>query len=591
MNVERYLAFFRTLEKPEQCSNDNLRLGFFEVILSLVMQGDLPSAWSILSEHSDLRLNKEGSDYLSLQDVFLSHPSLEGTSNAENVQTLSFQAWSALVHQVRSSQIAVVEDAMTTVFDVLEGNLQKPEVVSKFHCWEEYALCLLLYTVSSPYPHHAVLKAFDEAMAQMSSNDAFSQLNQRVVYGIIRGESGPLIRCLVGQHLSLSDRGQDGASLLSLLSIANLTQLVDLAMSAEGMGGIDGGVVWPQNDVGIVEELFLQSAELLNAVEAPLEVVISYCMACPAHGMNHAHSYIVHREIDSDESLMTCCSLLESLGLVVSCRVLQSSRGTWWLKTCGNRSKAIHFYCLAADYSRASALAEDAIWNLIEAVEGGGRIKQGSFKDLIIRCIRPSDAVFPKSLPIPTDEDSAIASLRYAVNLATYVLSAYENSSISVSYEKDLFFANTSDIFNVLRSYLNLIRGIVGSEATIPALIGDLLRLMGNRKVPLRFCIHFMEVCIFADQMINGDSLRSCCLKVDVESSLVILNRALSSPYASEYLADTSPEAVRVLSGRAVDLLARSIITSNSLLKKETKSDAAKDSEKPKSLMSCILAS
>lgn len=91
--------------------------------------------------------------------------------------------------------------------------------------------------------------------------------------------------------------------------------------------------------------------------------------------------------------------------------------------------------------------------------------------------------------------------------------------------------------------------------------------------------------------MINGDSLRSCCLKVDVESSLVILNRALSSPYASEHLADTSPEAVRVLSGRAVDLLARSIITSNSLLKKETKSDAAKDSEKPKSLMSCILAS
>ena len=559
------------------------------------MQGDLRSAWRVLSEHSELRANSDSTDYRKLKDMLLSHPSLQeslSVDDFESTKILPFVVWSQLVHQVRISQIAIVDFDMGPVFDLLEGKLKKPDLLTKFTRWEEYALSQLLYADAAPHSHNTILKAFDEAMALLSQNNPISELNGRIVSGIIRNESGPLIRTLVGHHASLSDRGRGGASLISLLSTANLTQLIDLTMSASGQGGIDGGVTWPQNDVGIVEELFLQSAELLDAVGTPLEVVVSYCMACPNHGMSYAHAFIVHRDINSDQSLMASCSLLESLGLLVSCRVLSSSRGTWWLKSCGNHSKAIHFYCIAGDYSRASALAEEVLWNLILAVEHGGRVKLGPFKDLRIRCARPPTILFSRISTV-SDEKEMIAIVKNAMKFAANALAAYESSSSMVSYEKEVFFANTKEIFDVLQGYLRLVEGIMHGGANVPDHIRYILHRIGRRKVPLRFCLHFVDICILADLHINGESLHSSCLKEDVEFSLIILNRALSSPHASTYLADTPPDSVRELSSRALNLLARSIITSNAILKNDGKVDERKraDDGKPKKLLSCILAS
>lgn len=79
--------------------------------------------------------------------------------------------------------------------------------------------------------------------------------------------------------------------------------------------------------IGLVEELFLQSAEYLNDLRLPVEVVVGYCMACPLRGLFFAQTFIVHREVCSDEDVFDTCALFNSLDLHVSSRVLLSSRG------------------------------------------------------------------------------------------------------------------------------------------------------------------------------------------------------------------------------------------------------------------------
>lgn len=477
INVSQYIQLFQKAEHPEALEADGARLGFFEVVQALVLQGRLLSAWNILSFHSDMRNSLDTSDYVAIKQVFFTHPhpAEQAEDDVDQITPLlSIEAWRAQVERVRRAQRLILDDPMGDIFDIMEGNVLRGPTLSSLVHWEEAALALLLYSFNAPFSQSTVLRVFDEAVEAVGGGDAEGILWCRIVKEIVRGEPGPPLRVMCEQAAALADRGLGGASLVSLLSTSHLAQLLhlSLACSSSGDEGLENSIVWPQNDVGLVEELFLQTAERLSLLEAPTEVVLGYCMACPSRGLVFAQAYLTRREVRSDDEALAICDLLCSLDLVVSARVIASARGTWWLKTARNPCKAIHFYCIASDYSRATALLENSAWDLVNAVVDCGKREQGLFSALRIR------SPFPQHESSETDDamtDAAAADARIlqALSSCESVSEAFESSCLAVLYETETFFAVASPMAQLLRTYsavIRLARDSVYDDAMVDAL-------------------------------------------------------------------------------------------------------------------------
>jgi hypothetical protein len=357
---------------------------------------------------------------------------------------------------------------------------------------------------------------------------------------------------MVEQHLLLGGRGVAGAHVVALVSTAHLAQILHFTIAATGDAGLEGDVLWPQNDVGIVEELLIQSAGLLDSIDSPLEIVVGYCMACPTRGLDLANAYAVRRRPSSDDELFTLCALLDGLGLGVSSRVLISSRGTWWLKRCGNRCKALHLYLLAGDYTRCAALMEDALWEVIRGVVGHARAATGAFSDLTVHCesLRQSSAA------------STGAEALDAVRSAEDLITAYESSLVGASADNGVFEDLCVPLIQYLRAYTGLVRAALSSSFDDGAAdkMKTLVQLIGSRGVPLRFCVHFAEVVVWTDERLRTAAVEVRLISDEVEALMGTVHRAISSPHSAAYLASTPPQALRGLSAMLLKLLSRALM-------------------------------
>ena len=134
------------------------------------------------------------------------------------------------------------------------------------------------------------------------------------------------------------------------------------------------------NETSFMEELFLESAQRLNALEFPLDVVVGYLRACPRAGVEYARVLLPRRPMLDDTSVCTISAALRTLGLNVEASAVEIARGSWWLQTHRGQLndlsvptglavvKALRFFQLGGDLQRSHALLDRALWRLSTAV-------------------------------------------------------------------------------------------------------------------------------------------------------------------------------------------------------------------------------
>ena len=134
------------------------------------------------------------------------------------------------------------------------------------------------------------------------------------------------------------------------------------------------------NETSFMEELFLESAQRLNALEFPLDVVVGYLRACPRAGVEYARVLLPRRPMLDDTTVCTISAALRTLGLNLEASAVEVARGSWWLQTYKGQLndpsiptgravvKALRFFQLGDDLQRSHALLDRALWRLCTAV-------------------------------------------------------------------------------------------------------------------------------------------------------------------------------------------------------------------------------
>jgi hypothetical protein len=552
---------------PERLEAEEQRLDFFDLVERLVLQGAFQDAWSILKLHSALAADESNPDYKSLQNLFLSHPLMSGDHDGDDHATAaatSVEIWHISVQRTKSIQRTITDEKILHILSLLLGDLR----ADQFQSWEEFALALLLFTQTPPFSQSLIIRIFERAMREFEAGDPAQTLRCRIVRDILRGEPGPPIRVLCEQYSVLLDRKHGGCSMVALLSTAHLAQLMHLSLSCQSGGeeGLEGGVLWPQNEVGITEELFLQAVELLALRDAPLEVLVGYCMACPLRGLSYAQTLLMRRAVCCDEDVWRVYGLLCQLDLYASARVVLSTRGTWWLRQRRNRCKALHFYCAASDASRAAALLEDSVWELLHTVGDASQEGVGIFKELKVVCERQKLSVSRSQVGSANGATSRVLTTLHDVQS---LLAAYDSSRHSVVFEKDTFDEYAESMVGVCRLYANVISHCLGttllSDESVHALQA-LASSVAQQRVPLRFCLHFLELISLVDQALEAgraDHRWSVLDKGTSEQLLLILFLTTTSQHAEAYKAGSSELVIQQLSSRLIDVFSRSLMQDN----------------------------
>lgn len=269
--------------------------------------------------------------------------------------------------------------------------------------------------------------------------------------------------------------------------------------------------------------------------------------------------------------------------------------GTWWLKQCANPKKALHFFCLSSDASKAAALVEESLWMLMTSVSDCGRLASGPFHELTVRCSRPGRGGVLET--VEALEATALPS-RIGRNLlaSQQLLNAFESSTVGVLYERQRFLAAVMGMTSVLHSYVALVSSLLESDSNETSHSRDavcgMANLIGTRKVPLRFCLHFIEMIVWTETRRHEE--RCALNRKQVEGLLLLFHRTRSSQFADAYLADTTPVAMRDLTGSALQLFARCLLQENkdagSSRANAVAQSVSKREPKKKSLMDCIMA-
>ena len=245
--------FYAKFPKPEvqhlqSDDPDGLSFNFWDDIYSLALRGRLTDAWELLQLHSEIRTiieytssAEDRKGLADLREIFASHPvhrldgflssyrnileSIESKRKStppfssvldglspEDENTISefimsysseWMRWHSLTSSVRKDPyrcpLVARMPHLQTVLNIMMGDVStlgslcsktSSDLVSSSLCWQQYALCLLIYSGHTPPPFSKtiVVQQLEEAMRFQSSmenshgEDLIPRLLQKVIF-------------------------------------------------------------------------------------------------------------------------------------------------------------------------------------------------------------------------------------------------------------------------------------------------------------------------------------------------------------------------------------------------------------------------
>ncbi|KAJ1438540.1 Nup85 nucleoporin-domain-containing protein [Ochromonadaceae sp. CCMP2298] len=419
-------------DQPELITGAGSSWGYWELVYQLVLQGSLGAASALLQAHSEIQAALESggmqglagasisrAQCLALFEVLASHPFAALTADAGVLDTAAsiaseFSSWQQRVAKLRQSNNALLTSVpeLDTVLRALLGEASTLEQLSRqpmpasegFH-WARLCVGMLLY-VHPPPLHRGDLGRVVEQCVRLS-DAPLSGLEMgyvRVLREVMTGNVAPTLRSLFELRAALSSSGSIGSprsrvlSMVPLLCTAHLSLLLVVGTDKE-----DLLVPLPESahETSFFEEVFLEAACALNALEQPLELVLGYLGVCASRGRDCARLILPVRALRSDREALAVADVLFDLDLPEEAASLFLRRAHWLLQrnpafplppagtgadvggTVAGRgrastlAKAASFYCLAGDALRLRALLESSLSRCAWAVVGCCRVFPG----------------------------------------------------------------------------------------------------------------------------------------------------------------------------------------------------------------------
>lgn len=375
----------------------------WDIIYSFILNGRLTEAWELLQVHKTIKninnsrsnsnSNSNGSvsDYRILdyiKEILFDHPYSDLVSNGlddlseeelleiENgTLALKFHKWQAKVTKVFDSSSSILSKIpeLDNVFQILLGRSD----VSYNCCindksndnWLIYSLSLLLYVYPPPLSKVSICRIVEDAMNKMMKSKDLSEDEKQTLVNendAFKGIMDGNIAQILGRVYEMGSRsnGKD-ISLAVFVTTGHLTHIL-----LHGADMTDFLEPFPNApfQTAFSEEVLLEVAQKLNDYDYPVDIVLGYLLACKKEGINVARVLLPRRYVTSDEDTIALSTILRKLELNVEAKVVEVSRGTWWLQQSRNHYdysnhsggvvKALYFYQLADDSSRSIALLD-----------------------------------------------------------------------------------------------------------------------------------------------------------------------------------------------------------------------------------------
>jgi hypothetical protein len=393
-------------------------VGYWDAVFKLAMEGRLNEVWELLALHSGVAgivQAAEGGgpgpgpddDRRTLRAIYgalTSHPyaALATTEVHEAPPplppnlALEFRDWQTTVSRILQSNPPVVAriPELSTLLLLLQADTDT--LVQWSHGdWTALAAAVFLYKCPPPLTMGAIHGVVGEVLqmlpvaAGLPADERAREERLRVAMrDVLAGDLAPVLRSLV----DLCGWGRpvaDHCSLLGLLSVGHMTYLlakagstrdgaaatghVDVEVLSELLLGNNALTATMPNEASFVEELFLEAAQRLNALDFPVDVVVGYLHACPRKGAEYARVLLPRRLMPTDRAALEVSESLRALGLVAEAQAVEAARGSWWLQKgrCAEAGveavRALRWFQLAGDEARSTALLDRAWWRLCVA--------------------------------------------------------------------------------------------------------------------------------------------------------------------------------------------------------------------------------
>jgi hypothetical protein len=388
-----------TLDKDESMqllSSNNINDFNWDVIYQFILNGKIKDVWEILQVHPTIRKinnsrsNSNGSvsdnrilDYI--KEILFDHPFSDFVSNG--LDSLSDEELIEIDNGLLSLKFNKWQSKVRKVFDLSETSILSkiPQLENMFHIllghvdvihnccnndWMVYSLSLLLYVYPPPLTKANICRIVEDSMTKMMGSmddlpederDGLINRNE-AMRGVMMGDIAQILRRVY--EMGSSSNGTD-ISLAIFLTTGHLTHILlhggDMSDFLEPFPNAPFETSFP-------EEVLLEVAQKLNDYDYPIDVVLGYLLACKKEGKNVARVLLSRRYVTSDEDAIALSSILRKLGMDIEAKVVEVSRGTWWLQQSRidggflNHSagvvKALYFYQLAGDSSRSISLLD-----------------------------------------------------------------------------------------------------------------------------------------------------------------------------------------------------------------------------------------
>ena len=435
----------RMVDREDSDSADGT-VGYWDAVFKLSMEGRLNEVWELLALHSgiaDIVQTDAGSgsdsDRRTLRavyDALTSHPYAAMATEMQHAPpqlppnlSLEFRDWQTNVSRILQSNPPIVAriPELSTLLLLLLADTDT--LVQWSHGdWTALAAALFLYKCPPPLTMSSINSVVGEVLqmlpvaAGLPADERAREVRLRAaIRDVLAGDLAPVLRSLV----DLCGWGRpvaDHSSLLGLLSVGHMTYLlaqagstrdgssstghVDVEILCELLLGSNSGsalTATMPNEASFVEELFLESAQRLNALDFPVDVVVGYLHSCPRKGAEYARILLPRRLMPTDRAALEVSESLRALGLGEEAQAVEAARGSWWLQKgrCAEPGvevvRALRFFQLAGDEARSRALLDRAWWRLCVAAV---RLSQALEREPQAAGAAPTSAVWTDVFPL-----------------------------------------------------------------------------------------------------------------------------------------------------------------------------------------------
>ena len=590
---ENYKILKAKRPKPE--TNDR----YWSLLYQLCMRGHLDEVISLLQIHSTVcsisnSKKKDAIDERALLNNFFeilrSYPRVNNANSVSNDQQIDlrkisaeFQLWYERVRkfQQTSSKLITYIPELSTAIRILLGEM---ETLKEF-CndkWTNLTLALLLYVYPPPLTKIDLSKIVDEAMNEIGvqNHDEMERRQRATMKDIMVGNLASALRLSYEMKSSCIDN----CAYLSIACLLNTAHLTFILAHGAHMNNLLEVKVDSSSDSSFCDEMFLEAGDSLHLLEYPIDVIVFYFNTCRSKGKEYLRQLLPRRPVTSDEDALAISSTLRSLDLIEDAKVVEVSRGTWWLQFNSNFEsnsaiKALYFYQLAGDSSRSKAILDRALWGCIVSVCACNSL----FDNLLFTPTKPQQYSFQytsydSKVYFEGDErvkeNRLFSSLAKADDLIGTIQEDEDEGDVGVQAK------NLSGYIQAIRLRLLLLTLQDNSDVLLKlkkggAVLFNLLEqaYLNNRGVSIRYWLHLIDLCTWFDEeykrtskdFSKTDEVVECTLfsKRDAHIMIQAMEMVLQS-YGQEV---TKNESVQVekLRKKLLGLMTASIVQYNSL--------------------------